>query len=239
MIFLFTDFGYVGPYVGQMKAAIAADAPGVPVIDLMHDAPVHNAKAGAYLLAALASHLPEGSITVAVVDPGVGSARAGLILEAGNRAFVGPDNGLLDIVARRDEGSFRRLPPPDKGAAASFHGRDVFAPAAARLIQGGRIESERFTPEVRSWPDDLKEVIYIDGFGNAMTGLRASEVPKSARFRIGGKSIARARTFSDVKPGEAFWYENSQGLVEIAVNQERAAERLGLCVGSAIEIQEN
>jgi S-adenosylmethionine hydrolase len=101
MILLFTDFGYEGLYVGQMKAVLARDAPNVPVIDLMHDAPAHDPRSAAYLLAALVPEMPEGAVCLAVVDPGVGSDRTPLVVNADGRWFVGPDNGLFEIVQRR------------------------------------------------------------------------------------------------------------------------------------------
>ena len=103
MILLFTDFGLEGPYVGQMKAVLHREAPGVPVVDLMHDAPAFDPRAAAYLLAALAPEMPPDFIVLAVVDPGVGGARRPLTVAAGGRWYVGPDNGLLAPAARRTE----------------------------------------------------------------------------------------------------------------------------------------
>src|SRR5262249_47000472 len=137
VIALFTDFGAAGPYVGQMKAVLCREAPAVPVIDLMADAPACEPKSSAYLLAALAPWLSAGSVCLAVVDPGVGGRRAPIVVEADGRRFVGPDNGLFELVARRAaaaqawEIAWR---PPQ--LSASFHGRDLFAPVAGRLAAG-------------------------------------------------------------------------------------------------------
>ena len=137
LIVLFTDFGLEGPYIGQVKARVLADAPGAVILDLFSDAPAHDPKASAYLLAAYAEAFPAGAIFVAVVDPGVGSVRAGIALEAGGRWFVGPDNGLFEIAVRRAASAATWEIDYDRSSvSASFHGRDVFAPAAARLESG-------------------------------------------------------------------------------------------------------
>jgi S-adenosylmethionine hydrolase len=123
--------------------------------------------------------------------------------------------------------------------SASFHGRDLFAPAAAMLARGepppGRPRAERAQRRAE-WPDDLAEIVYVDHFGNAMTGLRAAMLPPDTRLAAASRVLERARTFSDRPPGTAFWYENSNGLAEIAVNQGRADRDLGLAIGSPVEI---
>ena len=121
--------------------------------------------------------------------------------------------------------------------SASFHGRDLFAPVAARLALGEPPPGAPRAIPAEDWPDDLSEVIYIDGFGNAMTGLRASVLPENAVLSVSRRRLPRARTFSDVAPGDAFWYDNANGLAEIAVNRGRAADLLDLTVGSAIEVE--
>jgi S-adenosyl-L-methionine hydrolase (adenosine-forming) len=230
MIVLFTDFGDVGPYVGQVKAVLERDAPGIPVIDLLHDAPMFQARASSYLLASLIDVFPPNVVFVCVVDPGVGGSRAPAIVRADGRQFVGPDNGLFEIVMRRaNERSFRRITWQPETLSASFHGRDLFAPVAAKLARGENVPSEnRPEQEARRphWPDDLKEVIYLDTFGNAMTGVRAKTVSNNAEMIVNGHRLVRARTFSDLPEGGAFWYENSSGLVEFAVNQGDAKSAL-------------
>ncbi len=242
MILLATDFGLEGPYVGQMKAVLARAAPGVPVIDLIADLPPFAPKAAAYLLPALAAEFTAGAVFLCVVDPGVGGARLPLALEADGRWFVGPDNGLLAIAGRHaaDLRGFTIDWRPER-LSASFHGRDLFAPAAARLATGAPLPmSPRDGSDIvgAGWPDDLPAVVYVDHYGNAMTGLRAAKISDDARLSAGGCTLGRARTFSDVAPGEAFWYENANGLVEIAVNQGRADEALGLAVGAIVAIDD-
>ena len=137
MIALFTDFGSAGPYVGQMHAVLAMTAPGIPVVDLLHDVPQYDVRAAAYLLPAYTALFPPRTVFDCVVDPGVGGERRPLVLEADGKGYVGPDNGLFNLVLRRaqqarvSEISWR---PPT--LSASFHGRGLFAPVAAALAQG-------------------------------------------------------------------------------------------------------
>jgi hypothetical protein len=240
MIVLFTDFGLAGPYTGQVKAVLTQAAPGVPVIDLFADAPAGNPKAAAYLLAAYSAWFPAGTVFLCVVDPGVGGGRPPVAVEADGRSFVGPGNGLFEIVRRR--AALARIweitwQPP--GLSATFHGRDLFAPVAAMLARGEPVPGElRDAAWLRrpDWPDDLAEIVYIDHYGNAMTGLRTGAVPAGTALSVAGRTIAGARTFGDRRQGEALWYENSNGLIEIAVNRGRADRTLGLAIGTPISI---
>jgi S-adenosylmethionine hydrolase len=241
MIVLFSDFGLSGPYVGQVKAVFAEIVPSVPVIDLFADAPTADPRAAAYLLAAYDDVFPAGTIFFAVVDPGVGGARLPVILLADDRWYVGPDNGLLALVARRAATSrvweITWRPPH---LSASFHGRDLFAPAAARLALGEAppgIERPAGLSALRpDWPDDLAEIVYIDHYGNAFTGIRAAKLSPHARLAIGNHVLTRARTFGDLSPGTAFWYQNSNGLAEIAVASGRADQTLGIAIGAKLTI---
>ncbi|MBL6945404.1 MAG: SAM-dependent chlorinase/fluorinase [Rhodospirillales bacterium] len=241
MIVIFTDFGVSGPYIGQMKAVLHRLAPGVDVVDLFTDAPVFDPRAAAYLLSAYTGEFPQGTVFLCVVDPGVGSDRAAGILGVDGKWFVGPDNGIFAILARRsaNAGPWMELSDIPAHVSATFHGRDVFAPAAAWLATGkppACVEKPLSNILRPQWPDDLAQVVYIDGFGNAMTGLRASTVNNEAVVAVCGVEIRRARTFSDVAPGQAFWYENSNGLLEIAVNCGRADEQLGAHIGATVLI---
>jgi len=241
---LFTDFGVTGPYVGQMKSVLCQRAPGIPVIDLMHDAPAFDPQAAAYLLASLVCEFPPGSVFLCVVDPGVGSRRKPLIVRIDQRWYVGPDNGLFEIVARHasdgSEIAWREISWRPDRLSSSFHGRDLFAPVAAILANGdvppGRVIAA--PGRANRWPDDAAKVVYIDHFGNAITGMRAAGLDSSRLISAGDQRLARARTFFDVAIGQGFWYENSNGLVEIAVNQGRADEILRLKVGDAVTLLE-
>ena len=240
MLVLLTDFGLQGPYVGLVKLALARHAAALPVIDLFHDVPAFDAQGAAYLLAALAEEFPAGAVFLGVVDPGVGGARAGLILEAGGRVFVGPDNGLFDrVAAQASTANAWRITWKPERLSASFHGRDLFAPVAAMIATGTASPEELGEPVAfrsRDWPEDLARIVYIDRYGNAMTGIRAKRLDANTVITARGKEYTRARTFSSVPLGQRFWYENSLGLVELAVNQGSAAASLGLVSGDVIEI---
>lgn len=223
-----------------MKAAILRRAPEVPVIDLLHDVPAFDVRAAAYLLPAYAADFPPGSVFVCVVDPGVGGDRPPVIVRAAGRWFVGPGNGLFALLARRDADAACRVIDWRPGDLSdSFHGRDLFAPVAARLARGQLPDVRVVDPASGpggDWPDDLAEIVYIDGYGNGMTGVRAATVASGARLHVASRVLDRARTFDDLAPGEAFWYANANGLVEIAVNQGRADRALDLRVGTQIQI---
>jgi len=240
MIVLFTDFGLEGPYTGQMKAVLHRAAPGVASVDLFADAPDGNVKASAYLLAAYAAWFAPPAVFLAVVDPGVGGARPAVIVEADGRWYVGPGNGLFELVQRRAARSrCWDIDLKPQHLSASFHGRDLFAPVAAMLAVGepppGRPRADD-ADRRPDWPDDLREIVYIDHYGNALTGLRAPLLPADAKLAVAGRVLGRARTFSDLLPGSAFWYENSNGLAEIAVNQGRADRELGLAIGTPVGV---
>lgn len=238
MIVLLTDFGAEGPYLGQMTAVLLREAPGVPVVSLFSDLPQFNPRASAYLLAAYSRGFPVGTIFLGVVDPGVGSQRAALALQADGRWFVGPDNGLLSIVAQ----SARRIERwsiswrPDR-LSASFHGRDLFAPVAARIARGMGVPGALSTSGSwvgEDWPADLFEVVYIDHYGNALTGLRSSEVERQDRFQVATHTLSFRRTFAEAEPGQPFWYENANGLVEFALSGGSVADAFGLAVGTPV-----
>jgi hypothetical protein len=240
VIVLVTDFGLAGPYTGQVKAVLHGSAPGVPVIDLFADAPAGNPRAAAYLLAAYSAWFAGGTVFLAVVDPGVGGARPPVVVEADGRFFVGPGNGLFELVLRRAaQAKAWEITWQPPRLSATFHGRDLFAPVAAMLARGEPVPGEpRGLAWARrpEWPDDLAEIVYVDHFGNAMTGLRASALQPDAALSVAGRAIPHARIFGDRPAGEAFWYENSNGLVEIAVNRGRADRTLGLAIGSPVSI---
>ncbi len=222
-----------------MKAVLAARAPGVPVIDALHDVPDFSIEPAAHLLCALQSQYPQGSVFFAVVDPGVGTAREAIVVEIDGRHFVGPDNGLLSVVwARARRHKCWRIAWQPEGLSSSFHGRDLFAPVAAALA-ARRVPRSWLAPKARPAvllpAADLPLIIYIDHYGNAVTGLRAAQVSRTARLRIGARALRSARTFEEARG--AFWYENSMGLVEIALPRGSAAKRFGLRVGAPVRPQ--
>lgn len=238
MILLLTDFGLSGPYVGQVHLVLRRLAPEIPVIDLQHDLPAFRPDLAAPLVAAHLEWAQPGDVLVAVVDPGVGTARAALALELDGIWCVGPDNGLFELALRR-AGTITgyTIAWQPRRLSASFHGRDLFAPVAARLARGDR---SALVPGVPTrWPDrpdDPPAIIYIDAYGNAWTGLRAARLAATSRLEIAGRTLARARTFGEVPQGAAFWYENSSGLAEIAVHGGSAAALLGLRLGDPVRV---
>jgi S-adenosyl-L-methionine hydrolase (adenosine-forming) len=237
-IVLFTDFGSADPYVGQVKAVLEREAPELAVIDLLNDAPAFSARASAHLLASLVREFAQGSVFLAVVDPGVGSERAAVAVRADGYRFVGPDNGLLSVFAARarDAQAWRIAWTPER-LSSSFHARDLFAPVAARFA-AGRVPDGWLEPlpalSVDLGAGDLAEVIYVDHYGNAMTGLRAANAPRAGLLALGGHRLRYARVFSEAPDAAPFWYENSQGLVEIAMNRGNAARELGAGVGTPV-----
>ena len=240
MIILFTDFGGNDLYVGQVKAALARHAPAQTVIDLLHGAPDCDVSASAHLLAALYRQFAPGSVFFTVVDPGVGGARDAVVMMADGYYFVGPDNGLLAVVAARAETTrtWRITWRPEK-LSNSFHGRDLFAPIAA-WIAAGQFPADKLEQTnalaVQASGEDLARIIYIDHYGNCLTGLRAASLPDASSLSVASETVCRARTFSEAGPGAVFWYENSLGLVEIAVNRGSAAQRLGLHIGDEVVV---
>lgn len=236
-IVLFTDFGPSGPYIGQMESVLRLTAPNVPVINLLSNAPTADPRLSSYLLAALRYSFPVSSIFLAVVDPGVGSERRAVVLRADGQTFVGPDNGLLNTVAVQSEDvQWLEIIWKPEHCSTSFHGRDLFAPIAAKLAVNAADDLMRplCRDDLADWPQDLAEVIYFDYYGNAMTGLRHHKNLADKILKVNGIEIKQADTFSAVTEQQAFWYKNSSGLVEIAVNKGCAEKQLDLKPGMPI-----
>jgi S-adenosyl-L-methionine hydrolase (adenosine-forming) len=241
MIVLFTDFGVDDIYLAQVKVALLEHLPaGTLIIDLLHSLPDFQVRAGAHLLAALQHRFPAGTVFLTVVDPDVGTDRDAVILQADGKSYVGPDNGLLSVVAARaTKTQTRRIIWRPPMLSASFHGRDLFAPVAAWIARGDLLTDESEETEqlqVHFGPHDLSEVIYIDHYGNALTGLRARNVPRSAMISVRGRRVPYARVFADAPAGSAFWYENSIGVVELAANRTSVAGLLGIGVGDSVGV---
>jgi S-adenosyl-L-methionine hydrolase (adenosine-forming) len=239
MIVLFTDFGTTDFYVGQMHTVLARQASGVRVIDLLHSVPNFDIRAGAYLLPVLATQFPPGTVFIGAVNQGRGDD-AVVMVEADGRWFVGPDNGLFHMIQRRATRTAAwqvEWRPPR--IAPTFHARDLYAPVAARLARGdwsASLPASLLAPRGTPWPDDLAAIIYIDHYGNAITGLRASQLKHTTVLAAAGRRLSYAPWYSAVDPGRPFWYANADGLAEISANQASAAAMLGLKVGTAIEM---
>ena len=241
MIVLFTDFGNRDPYVGQVKARLLQLAPAQQIVDLLHEAPAYNAHASAHLLAAFAPTFPSGTVFLAVVDPGVGTLRDAVVVLSGGHWYVGPDNGLISIVAaRNNDAKVWRIAWQPEALSATFHGRDLFAVIAAEIARGDFPTdklAEMAKLNVEFDADDLARVIYLDHFGNAWTGIRGAETPQKVRVIAKGASFNHSESFGFVGRGEGFWFVNSVGLVELAVNRGSAAQSFGLAVGDPVQIQ--
>ena len=241
MIVLFTDFGWNGPYVGQLHLKLDLQAPNKKIINLLNDAPKFSIKASAHLLSSLISEFPKHTVFLCVVDPGVGTDdRKPVVLFADDRWYVGPGNGLLDVVAARASSTkwFEITWMPDD-LSSTFHGRDLFAPMAAYVANKCNVDTvcKPLHYEITEKAgDDLLEIIYIDGFGNAMTGIRRGSIDPGKKLKIQKQSITQCNTFGEIEPGKSFWFVNSNGLVEIAVNQGRADTNLDLEVGTQVSI---
>ncbi|HHJ39961.1 MAG: hypothetical protein AXA67_04575 [Methylothermaceae bacteria B42] len=240
MLVTFTDFGCHGPYLGQMQAVLRRQAPGIEVIDLINNAPATDPGRSAYLLAALAHWWPQDTVFLCVVDPGVGSERLPVALKADGKWFVGPDNGLFNVTALKASSpvSWYQIIWRPGNLSASFHGRDLFAPVAARIARGEEHDwlQSWAGPDLSGWPDDLAEVIYIDHYGNAMTGIAYRDEMAGQGLEVNNQKIGFSTTFSGVPKGSPLWYQNSIGLVEIAVNQGRADDVLRLKIGSRVKM---
>ena len=236
MLAIFTDFGVQGPYLGQMRAVLLAQAPTLPVVDIFPDLPPFNVQAAAYLIPAYSQYLPDNSVCVCVVDPGVGTNRRALVVRADSRWYVGPDNGLFSIlIGRADHVQVFEITWRPQRLSNSFHGRDLFAPVAAAIARGEQLPTEEIEVTLLpmpAWPEDLMQVVYLDSYGNAITGLRSRGVLQDAVLDVAGVSCEFRSTFAEAEAGTPFWYENSNGLVEIALSNGHAAEALGLSIGS-------
>ena len=248
-----TDFGFSDGYVGAMKGVVLSLAPDVRLVDITHGVAAQDVAAGAIALAQAAPLFPRGTIHVAVVDPGVGGARADVVVESGGAFFIGPDNGVLSIAAaeprqvyRISAAGFRREP-----VSPTFHGRDVFAPTAGRLAAGaapsdvGPLLSsliELDPPLVRQVGDRVEgRVTHVDRFGNLLTSLAAAVVWPGAQIEISGREgnfrPAFGKTFADVSPGELVAYIGSSGLLEIGLRDGSAAASTGAGRGSVVRLR--
>lgn len=261
-IFFLTDFGLKDPFAGIMKAVVLGLCPQAILVDLTHEIGPQRILEASIVLEDALPYLPDPAIVCAVVDPGVGSNRPALAVRSRNRWFIAPDNGLLTPVFTRDSAAAVWQLLPDKLAplevSATFHGRDVFAPAAGRLARGD--DPAGFAVPVREWvrmslpalrfeSDEtlLLEIVAIDRFGNLTLNLARASGPPLPRWVasgdfelcVGTRTIARglAKTFSDVAAGQAAVYWSSAGRLEIGINRGSAAQVFGLGVGDGVVLR--
>ena len=242
IITLLTDFGTSDSYVAEIKGVLLSRVPTATVVDVTHDVRAGDVRAGRYVLSRVWPRFPAGTVHLAVIDPGVGTARRALAAQAGGHSFVGPDNGLL--AALPDDAHFVRLPVL-RDASPTFHGRDVFAPAAARLAAGARLDEigtpvadvvrmAAAAPRVAE-SAVLGEVVYSDRFGNLISNISKDLIRPGATITVGETTIGPVRrTFGDVAVGAPVAYIGSGGTVEIGVREGSAARALGLGVGAVV-----
>lgn len=246
VITLLTDFGTRDCYLGEVRGVLASRAPGAMLVDITHDVPPGDVAGAAYILGRTWLRFPPGTVHLVIVDPGVGGTRNALAVLAGGHAFVGPDNGVLTPLLSRSGLRTAALPIP-ASAAPTFHGRDVFAPAAASLAGGTDLSvlGPPITPAVRlpDVPLDLGadraagEVIYIDRFGNLVTNL-PGEIAAGRVVSVDGRVVGPLRrTFADVEPGDLVAYIGSGGTVEIAVRDRSATGDLGARIGTPVTVK--
>jgi hypothetical protein len=244
IITLLTDFGTADSYVAEVKGVLLARAANTVLVDVTHEIPPGDVLAAQHVLARTWHRFPAGTVHVAVVDPGVGTARRALAAAAGGHGFVGPDNGLLTPVLQG--ATVVSLPIPSD-AAPTFHGRDVFAPAAAALAQGAAIDRlgpRVRDPEVRSPPEPAEvggvargAVVYVDRFGTLVTNLPATMAIRARAVTLLTHALGPVRrTFGDVPVGAAVALVGSGGTVEIALRGGSAARALGVGVGAEVRL---
>jgi S-adenosylmethionine hydrolase len=256
IITLTTDFGERDAYVAAMKGVLLSLCPSATVVDITHEVPPQDIRAGAYILGQACRWFPQGTIHVAVVDPGVGGARRPIAVRTERHTFVGPDNGLLSRACARERGveafhiADRRYALPE--VSRTFHGRDIFAPAAGHLANG--VPASSLGPALSDWTQlpDLKPtisgdtltggVIHIDRFGNAVTNVTEPDFrtfTDSGRFEITLRSLALTAlsdSYDAVLSGAPLAIFGSGGELEISVNGGDARETLGIQRGDVVRI---
>jgi len=256
MITLTSDFGLKDPYVAEMKGAILSVNPKAQIVDVSHEVDKFNVRMGAYMLACAAPYFSDGAVHVAVVDPGVGTSRRAVVVQTKRACFVGPDNGVLMLAAQAQgiEHIYELSDPKFMLSQVSntFHGRDIFAPAAAHISLG--VSPSMFGEEVAD-PVNPKfatveskngvltgEVLHVDGFGNAILNLtqkhlaQATAVKVKVNFRNVSLQFVLAKAYGQVKPKEATALVGSSGFLEIALNQGSFAEKYRVKAGDRVEV---
>ncbi len=257
LITLTTDFGLLDPYVSEMKAVILSISPEARIVDITHNISKFNIRMGAFILSSALNYFPKGTIHVAVVDPGVGSQRRPLLIETKKGFLIGPDNGLL-ILAAQKQGIKNVYELTNTNlmlnkVSNTFHGRDIFAPAAAYLLKGvtpmtfgpktNELTKPIFAKVIKTKNTLIGQIIYIDDFGNIITNI---PLDKSFQDLIGQKLniklstsnliIKFCKTYSEVKIGELLITIGSHGFLEISANQNNAGKILNIKPGTEIVV---
>ncbi len=250
-----TDFGLSDHFAGTMKGVVAGIAPQARVIDISHDIAAYNVTEAAFVIAEAWPYFPKGTIHVVVVDPGVGSSRRPVLAEAGGHFFIAPDNGVLSLVFDAVAHKVRMISNTKfmrREVSRTFHGRDIFAPAAAHLAKGAKPAAfgKLIHDYVRTWSakpaskgkDSWRgAILKVDRFGNLITNFAARDfagiTARPFEVRVGAKHIHRlALTYAETEVGDLFAIVGSAGYLEIAANQASAAELAGCSAGASVEL---
>lgn len=255
IITLTTDFGAADHFAGVMRGVILGICPSAQIVDITHDAKAFDVQDAAFTIGQSYRYFPRGTAHVAVVDPGVGTARRPILVEAAGSYFVGPDNGIFAYVLADEKHKVRAISNDKyfrKPVSQTFHGRDIFAPVAAHLAAGVPAAKMGKTIEDYLRPGSLKPertarrgwtgaVVKIDRFGNVITNFLASEFPRALdgafEMAIGLQTVGRlAQHYEQFGPGELFAIVGSSGYIEISTGQGSAAKLLGVAAGAPIEL---
>jgi S-adenosyl-L-methionine hydrolase (adenosine-forming) len=242
LITLLTDFGTADSYVAEVKGVLLSQVHGAALVDVSHQVSPGDVRAAQYILSRVWHRFPQGSVHLAVVDPGVGTDRRALAASLAGHFFVAPDNGLLSFLPA--DAHFAALPIP-AGAAPTFHARDVFAPAAGQLALGASLShvghpiTDPYRAPLPAPRTDggvvVGEVIYVDRFGTLVTNIPGDAVEPGVRIKVAGTEIGTlSRTFGDVGRGTLLAVVGSGGSVEVAVRDGSAARLLGVGVGAEV-----
>ena len=250
IVTLTTDFGSGSGYVAEMKGRLLHAKPPLTLIDIAHDVPPHDVRAAAWLVGQACPAFPPDTLHLVVVDPGVGTSRRLIWARIGTQQFIAPDNGVLSWAVTKASLADARVLTPPQGIAATFHGRDAIAPLAVEIIDG--TSPETLGPSAGQlvsldWPQPMEtatgivgEVIHVDTFGNLITNLPASLLPRLERadwIRVGANEIATiVHTYGEAPRDTPVALVGSQGFLEIAVVEGRADTRLAAGLGTAVQL---
>jgi len=248
VVTLLTDYGTTDSYVAEVKGVLLSQAPLASLIDITHHIPPGDVRAAAYLLDRTWKHYPPGTVHLVIVDPGVGTERAALVLGLQHQFFVGPDNGVFTSIISQPNVLATALSIPED-AAPTFHGRDVFAPAAASLANRGwwpelgkrltglgvRLEMHSPQSAGSGW---IGEIVYVDQFGNLVTNLGWQHLAAGCAVKVGTAEIPLVRTYGEVALGALLAYVGSAGALEIAVRGGSASQVLRAELGQPVRIEQ-
>jgi S-adenosyl-L-methionine hydrolase (adenosine-forming) len=252
---LTTDFGLSDHYVGAMKGVILGICPKAQIVDITHEIGPYQITEGAFAIAQAFRCFPKGTVHVVVVDPGVGTARRPILMEAAGQRFIGPDNGVFSMIYGREKSKIRLISNQiyyRKPVSTTFHGRDIFAPVAAHVAAGvspsklGKLIDDYLRPAFqnpvqtgkRHW---VGSALKVDRFGNIVTNFLVEDFPdlprRTFQFAVGAEQVGTlARNYAETSPGELFAIAGSSGYYEISLSQASAAKMMGCAAGAPVEL---